>query len=62
MSKTLCGIPLREETTGFYPFHEGYICQDCRDKSGEEFCRAVDAYDAAVEEDVDMLVEMLRLL
>ena len=59
---SLCGKRLRESTTGRYPYGDGYICRTCRDETGEEFCQAMDAYSAQIDNDVDPVVSLLRLL
>jgi len=57
-----CGKELSPETTGLYPFWNGYICGVCYDKAGEEFCKAVAEFEATPvsEADIDRIIDMLK--
>ena len=60
-----CGKPLNPETTGCFPFAEGYICSVCYEKAAEDFCRAADEYENPTEIDADSIaneVKMLKML
>jgi len=57
-----CDSLLSPETTGLYPFWDGYICGECHDKVGEEFCKAVDEFEAHVDPTVDPIMDLLHLL
>jgi len=59
----LCGKELRESTTGRYPHGNGYIWRECRDEVGEQFCKAMDEYEAPRDKTVDdPIVGLLHLL
>jgi len=58
-----CGKPLSPETTELYPFWDGYICEECYDKAGEEFCKEMDAFKAPADEaDIDPIIDVLHIL
>jgi len=59
-----CGKTLSPETTGLYPFWDGYICGECHDKAAEEFCKAMDEFpETPVDKaEFDRIMELLRLL
>jgi len=44
----ICKHPLNPEITGMNPWCTGYVCNICRDKAGEDFCKALDEIDGDV--------------
>jgi hypothetical protein len=64
MNCVKCKKELNPETTGCYPFWDGYICSKCYNEAAEEFCRGVDALPDAVIEpgEVDNIIGLLKEL
>ena len=62
MNCVKCKKELNPETTGCYPFWDGYICSKCYNEAGEEFCRGVDAFpDTEIKPlAVEYLLELLK--
>ena len=48
-----CNKKLNPETTGYFPFAEGYICSACQDKTNEEVCHLMDEYENPEELDTE---------